>query len=127
MRYGVGVIGAGPGASALHLPTVARLADLFEVVHIADSGSGRAEALAQQMGALWSVGEEALLADPKVDVVAICSPPEHHARQTLAAIEAGKRAILCEKPIALTYDDAQSVIEACRDRKSTRLNSSHPV
>ena len=57
MTYGVGVIGAGPGVSALHLPTLDRLPESFRVVHVADAGSGRAEALAARSGARWSVGE----------------------------------------------------------------------
>ncbi|MGN7947121.1 Gfo/Idh/MocA family protein [Microbacterium sp. 22215] len=115
MHKGVGIIGAGPGVSALHLPTLDRMTELFRVVHIADAGSGRAEALAGRTDAAWSRGMDDLLADPTVEIVAICSSPEHHARQVLAAVAAGKRAILCEKPLALTHEDASAVIEACRE------------
>lgn len=120
MTAGVGVIGAGPGVGALHLPTIAHLADRFAVVHVADSGSGRAEGLARRTGARSSTGIDTLLADPAVDVVAVCSPPERHAEQILAAVAAGKRAVLCEKPIATTHDEAEAVIEACR-RAGTAL------
>lgn len=112
--WGVGVLGAGPGVSALHLPTLARLADEFRVVHIADAGSGRAEPLARAAGAAWSTGDTALLADPAVDVVAVCSPPAEHAAHVRAAVRAGKKAIFCEKPLALDADDALDVIEECR-------------
>ncbi|PPF89604.1 gfo/Idh/MocA family oxidoreductase [Subtercola sp. Z020] len=114
MVYGVGVIGAGAGVAALHLPTLGLLDDIFGVVHITDSGSGRAEALASPLGARWSTGEEHLVADPDVDVVLICSPPGEHARQILAAVAAGKRAVFCEKPLALTADEVDRVIEAAR-------------
>lgn len=114
MTWGVGVIGAGPGAGALHLPTIARV-DAFEVVHIADGGSGRAEELARPIGASHSAGIADLLADPRVDVVAICSPPEQHAAQILAAVEAGVSAIFCEKPLAVTREEAEDVVRACRE------------
>ena len=114
MSRGVGVIGAGPGVAALHLPTLARLADLFTVVHLADNGSGRAAELAARVGATASQGTAALLADPAVEVVAICSPPAEHARQIRECLDAGVRAILCEKPLATTADDARSVVDACR-------------
>lgn len=114
MPRGVGVLGAGPGVAALHLPTLMRLPDDFEVVHVADGGSGRAEALAARSQARWSSGDEEVLGDPRVEVVAICSPPELHARQVLAAVAVGKRAIFCEKPLATTVADAVEVIEACR-------------
>ncbi|WP_345800741.1 Gfo/Idh/MocA family oxidoreductase [Microbacterium sp. AZCO] len=114
MPPGVGIIGAGPGVAALHLPTVARLAAHFRVVHIADAGSGRAADLAARVDARSSSGITELLADPAVDVVAICSPPAEHAAQILASVAAGKRAILCEKPVATTVADAEEAIEACR-------------
>ncbi|HWL75929.1 Gfo/Idh/MocA family oxidoreductase [Microbacterium sp.] len=115
MTYGVGVIGAGPGVAALHLPTLARLADTFRVVHIADAGSGRGAALAARVGGRYSPAASSLLEDPAVDVVAICSPPDAHAEHILAAVAAGKRAILCEKPLATSVADAERVVDACRN------------
>ena len=115
MPWGVGVIGAGPGVAALHLPTLERLQDRFTVVHVADHGSGRAEELAGRLGAAASTGTEALLADPAVEVLAICSPPGEHARQIREGIAAGVRAILCEKPLATTTAEAREVVDACRE------------
>ena len=114
MPWGVGVIGAGPGVAALHLPTLERLRDEFTVVHVADHGSGRAEELAGRLGAAASTGTEGLLADPAVEVLAICSPPGEHARQIREGIAAGVRAILCEKPLATTMEDAREVVDALR-------------
>jgi predicted dehydrogenase len=114
MVHGVGLVGAGPGVSALHLPTLARLADHFAVVHIADAGSGRARALAERVGARSSAGIHELLEDPAVEVVALCSPPSEHADQVLASVAAGKKAVLCEKPIAFTASESERVVDACR-------------
>jgi predicted dehydrogenase len=110
----VGFLGAGPGVAALHLPTLGRLDEFFCPVHISDAGSGRARPLADPLGARWSQGEAELLADPAVDIVAVCSPPAEHPRQILLAVAAGKKAIFCEKPLALTRADADEVIAACR-------------
>ncbi len=114
MTWGVGVIGAGPGVAALHLPTLERLRGQFTVVHVADNGGGRAVELAARIGATASHGTAELLADPAVEVVAICSPPAEHARQIHEAIAAGKRAILCEKPLATSEAEAEEVVDACR-------------
>ncbi|MDN3496461.1 Gfo/Idh/MocA family oxidoreductase [Planococcus sp. APC 4015] len=114
MSLGVGIVGAGPGVSALHLPTLARMDGVFEVVHVSDGGSGRAQDLAARVGARWSTGVADLLADDRVSVVAVCSPPAQHADQILAAVAAGKRAILCEKPLATSVVDAEAVIDVCR-------------
>ncbi|MET0781065.1 MAG: Gfo/Idh/MocA family oxidoreductase [Microbacterium sp.] len=121
MPHGVGIVGAGPGVAALHLPTLARLGNDFRVVHISDAGSGRAENLAARVGARWSSGIADLLADDRVSVVVLCSPPAEHAGQILASVAAGKRAVLCEKPLATTVTDAEAVIEACRDAGTALL------
>ena len=113
--YRVGVVGAGPGVSALHLPTLAGLSDSFEVVHIADGGSGRARRLAERTGAAWSSGSHGVLNDTDVDVVALCSPPGEHAAQILAAVAAGKRAVFCEKPLGTSREDIDAAVDACID------------
>lgn len=115
MSWGVGVIGAGPGVAALHVPTLQRLDDRFSVVHVADHGSGRAAELAGRLGVATSQGTATLLADPGVDVVAICSPPAEHAGQILEAVASGARAIFCEKPLATTREEAEQVVDACRE------------
>ena len=78
MPWGVGVIGAGPGVAALHLPPLGRLRDEFTVVHVADHGSGRAEELARRLGAASSTGTSALLADPDVQVLARWTADREH-------------------------------------------------
>lgn len=114
MNYGVGIIGAGPGAAALHAPTLSRVSSELRLVHVSDAGAGGAEAIARRTGARWSIGTRDLLADPTVDLVVVCTPPSEHAEHVLAAVAAGKRAILCEKPLATTEADAVRVIDACR-------------
>jgi predicted dehydrogenase len=114
-KRGVGVIGAGPGVWALHAPTLAAFSDSFRVVHVADAGGGRAAAIADRVGARSSGTAEELLADPEVDVVAICTPPASHAELILAAVAAGKRAIFCEKPLATSVDELEPVLAACAD------------
>jgi predicted dehydrogenase len=49
-----------------------------------------------------------------VDIVDVCTPTTSHKPMVLAAAQAGKQ-VICEKPIALTIEDAQAMIAACRD------------
>jgi phthalate 4,5-cis-dihydrodiol dehydrogenase len=58
----------------------------------------------------------ALVADPQVEVVYIASPHQFHADHTAAAAAAGKH-VLLEKPMALTLDECDRMIEACRRAK----------
>jgi predicted dehydrogenase len=61
---------------------------------------------------------EQLLADPDVDVVDICLPPGMHADVACQALEAGKH-VFCEKPMALTTDECDRMLDAAR--KSGKL------
>lgn len=107
---GVGVVGCGAAAQTLHLPTLASLPDLFRVTHLVDAAPSVAEALAGPLGARHGGDLDALLADPDVDVVLVATPDAHHARHAVAACRAGKRAVLVEKPLALTPSEARAVV-----------------
>jgi 1,5-anhydro-D-fructose reductase (1,5-anhydro-D-mannitol-forming) len=56
---------------------------------------------------------ESLLDDPEIDVVYISTTNELHRDQALAAASAGKH-ILCEKPLALSLDDAHQMLNAAQ-------------
>ncbi|MFH5879829.1 Gfo/Idh/MocA family protein [Arthrobacter sp. NA-172] len=106
---GVGILGAGPVTQAIHLPSLARLRDILEVRHIMDVDPAVAESVAARVGATYSTSMDALLGDPDVDIVAICSPHQFHADQVIAACRAGKKAVLCEKPFAMSGDEAARI------------------
>jgi predicted dehydrogenase len=54
-----------------------------------------------------------VLADSRVQAVVLATPHSVHVDQIIAAAQAGK-AVLCEKPLALTRSDAQRAVDACR-------------
>ena len=85
-----------------------------EVVAIASRDEARARASADELGIPTAHGSyEALLADPNVDAVYNPLPNHLHVPWSIKAIEAGKH-VLCEKPIALTSDEAQQLVDAAR-------------
>lgn len=57
---------------------------------------------------------ETLLADSSIDAVWITSTGDTRAHWTVCAAEAGKH-VLCEKPLALTHDEAETASAACRE------------
>lgn len=59
---------------------------------------------------------EELFADPDIDVVDICLPPNQHAKMTIAALQSGKH-VFSEKPIALSLSDADAMTAAAAAQK----------
>jgi predicted dehydrogenase len=56
---------------------------------------------------------QAIMADPQIDIVDICTPNDSHAEIAIAAARAGK-AILCEKPLARSVSEARRMVEAVK-------------
>ena len=59
----------------------------------------------------WVTDWRAVIERDDVDVVDVCTPPGTHAEIVAAAAQAGK-AVLCEKPLAATYDAARAAADA---------------
>ena len=109
----VGLIGAGRIGSFHGETVVHRLVDA-DLVAIADPAPGAAGKLAETLGVDAAYTDAAeLLAHPGLDAVIIASPARFHTNLLVQAAEAGK-AIFCEKPMALTLEDAERGIVAAR-------------
>jgi predicted dehydrogenase len=53
------------------------------------------------------------LADPRINAVYVASPVFLHAPQTMACLRSGRH-VLCEKPMAMNFVEAKSMLEAAR-------------
>ncbi|WP_163099327.1 Gfo/Idh/MocA family protein [Peribacillus alkalitolerans] len=67
---------------------------------------------------------DALLQDPNVDVVNICTPSGFHANIAVQVAQA-KKHVVVEKPIALTLEDTDRIINACKEN-GVKLAVVHP-
>ena len=111
MPHGVGIIGAGPGVAALHVPTLARLAATSDRARLGCRQRPRRGSSPARSGLARRPASTNCSPIPASTSSSVCSPPAEHAEQVLASVAAGKRAIFCEKPLATTEADA-----AARDR-----------
>jgi predicted dehydrogenase len=84
----------------------------FEVVAVQDVLSHRARVIADNYS-VPSCHQDyaALLAQPEVDAVLICTPNHLHAQQAQLALRAGKD-VLVQKPLALSASDARQTLSA---------------
>lgn len=95
----IGIVGAG-FASHFHCRSFAKVAGIHvRVKSAADVDLARAAALARNFGLEeFHADYRALLNDPEIDVIDICTPPFLHPAMTMEALEAGKH-VICEKPL----------------------------
>ena len=104
------IIGSGV-ISQSHLDAVAALPDAT-IYAVCDVDAARAEKKRAEFGAQKVYTDyHALLADPAVDVVSICTPSGMHAEMAIAAARAGKH-IFCEKPMDVTAEKMSAMIDA---------------
>ena len=105
-----GVLGTA-GITERVVPAIA-LSEHSEVVAVASRDLGRAQDHAGLLGIPVAYGSyEDLLADPSIDAVYVPLPNFLHRAWVLAAVAAGKH-VLCEKPLAITADEAQEMVDA---------------
>jgi predicted dehydrogenase len=88
-------------------------------VAVADRDRARADALAAAHR-LEACDPERLLADPRVALVAVATPPGGHAALVLAALRSGRH-VFCEQPLATTLEDASEVLAAAAATGAPRL------
>jgi len=110
-----GVIGAGGIADRRTIPGM-MLCDNAELKAVMEINME----LAEKCRAKWHCekaydNETALLSDPDIDAVYIASPVFLHAKQAMAAADAGKH-VLIEKPLAMTSEEGQKVVDYCEGK-----------
>jgi predicted dehydrogenase len=108
-----GVIGAGGIADRRTIPEGILGAEKAELVAVQDIDAERIAEVAEKYGVTKYEKEFDIIADDNVDAIYIATPNHLHHAQVLAAAEAGKH-VLCEKPLALTLDECEEMVEACR-------------
>ena len=109
----IGIIGCGKIAQVRHIPeydanSEARLMGFF------DLNMERAKTLAEKYGGKAYDSYEALLADPEIQAISICSANNSHAEIAIAALKANKH-VLCEKPMAITLEDCEAMVKAAEN------------
>ncbi|QJI38683.1 Gfo/Idh/MocA family protein [Pseudomonas sp. ADAK13] len=118
-ELGIGLIGTGfmGRAHALAFNNARAVFELpvkLTLAALADADTERATRCAADWGFARAHGDwQQLIDDPKVDVVAITTPNHLHYPMAMAALAAGK-AVYCEKPLAVSLEQASAMRDAAR-------------
>src|SRR5436190_14237518 len=114
-RVQVGIIGSRFEAD-IHAASFQIMPDEAEVVAVASPTPGNAQELARKYGIpRVYLDYREMLAQPDIEMVTIAAPNHLHARMTVDIARAGKH-VVCEKPLAMTLEEADCMIEACREQ-----------
>jgi predicted dehydrogenase len=107
-----GVIGCGAIAQRRHIPECIANPDSV-LIGIAEFNQARCSELGEKYGVKSFCDHKDLLKMGEIDAVVVSGPNALHAAQTIDALNAGKH-VLCEKPMAVSRDEAKAMIEAAK-------------
>ncbi|MGH3088862.1 MAG: Gfo/Idh/MocA family protein, partial [Rubrobacteraceae bacterium] len=103
------IIGAGAGILKAHLPALA--SEDVELVAVSDVNEEKGNLRAEELGCDFYANHRDMLAAERPEVSVILAPQPFHALIALDCLEAGSH-VLVEKPMAVSLDDADAMIEA---------------
>lgn len=106
-----GILGPGWVARGAIMPAFATVPNA-QVIAVASRDRGRAQTFATdfQIPRAYA-GYDLLIDDPEIEAIYLALPNGLHAEWAIRAAEAGKH-VLCEKPLAVTAAEAQSMVDA---------------
>jgi predicted dehydrogenase len=116
----LGVLGAGNYARLVFLPTVKKVGGIAPIA-IASATGLSAHHAARKFGYGYATtSDDEIINDPAINVIAILTRHNLHARQVLAALKAGKR-VFCEKPLAMNQTELAEITKALKTSKNPVL------
>lgn len=115
----VGLLGAGGFASSTLIPAI-RASSESELVSVCAATGSHAHGVARKFSiGTCTTDESAVLRNPEINTVVIATRHNLHARQVIAALEAGKN-VFCEKPLCLSAEELSSIAQAYLENKANR-------
>lgn len=123
-RLGIGCLGAARIAPEV-IVHPARVRGDVDLVAVAGRSPERTQAFARQYGFARTLPDyQSVVTDPDVTLVYNPLPISHHARWSIAALEAGKD-VWCEKPFAMNAEEAQRVLDAAQANGRRVIEAMH--
>ena len=110
---GIGIIGTG-FARKVQIPAF-QSCDIARIVSVASGSVENARATAEEFGIPHFTDDwRQTIARDDVDLVCITTPPNLHHEMALGSVRNGKH-VLCEKPMAMSADEARAMTEAAEN------------
>jgi len=112
-RVKIGIVGS-QFEGEIHAAAIQAMPEAAEVAAVASPTPGHAAALARKYDIpRVFLDYREMLREPDIEMITIAAPNHLHARMTVDAARAGKH-VVCEKPLAMTLEEADLMIDTCR-------------
>lgn len=115
MKRKIGIIGCGNIAQVYLEDFVKSYHQQIEVIACADIVLEKAQQTAARFAIPMAGSVEELLSIPEIDIVVNLTIPAVHTKVNKMILEAGKH-VYCEKPLALTMDEAKEVLALAKQK-----------
>lgn len=115
-KFKAGIVGCG-NIFPMHAVSVGKLENA-ELMAVCDVKEDRAKAKAKEFNCKYYLDYKEMIDKEELDVVHICTPHYMHAPISIYASNAGKQ-VLTEKPMSISLQDAEAMIKAADDSKTT--------
>ena len=110
IKYGL----IGCGAFGLFcLEAISQMPEV-QLAGVADINESLAQKTAQKYGIKSYNDASQLIGDPEIEIVHLVTPPHNHHKLSITALSNDKH-VLCEKPLALTVQDADEMLKVAKD------------
>ena len=123
MTVKIGILSIAHMHAYSYVSSLAKHPDVY-LAGIVDTDAARGKNFADRTGTTFYAHERDLL-ECKLDGVVVTSENINHRKLVELAASAGVKAILCEKPLATTIEDARAMIAAC-EAKGVKLATAFP-
>ncbi len=108
-----GIAGQGRSGWGIHVGTMRKYPDRFQIVAVADELSERRSRAREELGCRAYKDYRELLKDDEVEVVVNAMPNHLHPQGTIDGLRAGKH-VICEKPAAAKVRDFDRMVAAAK-------------
>ena len=114
MNMKIGIIGCGV-ISNTYIKDIKRLYKDLEITAVSDVNIEAARAAAERYEIPKACSVEEILKEEEISLIVNLTPPAFHTKINLEILKAGKH-VFCEKPLALSMEDARAVIELAGEK-----------
>jgi len=110
----VGVVGLGRAGWNIHVRALRDNAN-FQIVEVADPTAERRQEAETELGCRAFESIDQMLEQGSAELIVVATPNPFHESDALKVLASGKHCVL-EKPIAMTYSGAKSVVDLAREK-----------